>query len=142
MKQPLKEYRCDTCWRWMSIEEAWLEYLKKKNSSEVSEFRICCNRLSCMKHTPTPEGFTCFDNHLTNVAKDHAIYTLFHALDHYEIKDMANFTEVYKRLIVPYYEEARLYFGKVGGDYHYYHFHMPETLKHIVSFYSEDDESG
>jgi len=58
------------------------------------------------------------------------------------VDDVRNWTEVFRRLHVPYYEEARLYFDRARADGHLdgineVALYLPDTLKDIVDAYGE-----
>ena len=59
-----------------------------------------------------------------------------------QVKDMREFFEFFRRVQLPYYEEARLYFGKAKGDGYFsganeIWVYLPSTLKQLIEQYSE-----
>jgi hypothetical protein len=60
-----------------------------------------------------------------------------------EVEDLREWAVIFRRLHLPYYEEARPYLeqaksGVEFGDNNEVSFYLPETLKEIIKFYTEE----
>lgn len=132
---PLKQWICDTCGELIEKpEQGWLEWKYKHGTpGTVSEFRICHQLLSSPEKDSNREG--CYrhagpgrqDNHLHYFVGPDGMISLLAKLDQGRVidpdgksvcgvSDVANWTETFRRLYVPYYEEARQHFDAANGD--------------------------
>lgn len=124
---PLAQWICDTCdGMILSPGEGWLEWLEPTDLQDHS-FRIVHHWTSsprkdsggCYQHQGDPD---CRDAHLHELLGPQGLVYLLSFLDpgpHHEpdyerprIGDMRNFIEVFRRLHIPHYEEARLYWDR------------------------------
>ena len=60
-----------------------------------------------------------------------------------EVEDLREWAVIFRRLHLPYYEEARFYLeqaksGTQFGDNNEVSFYLPETLKEIIEYYNGD----
>ena len=155
---PLKQWICDSCGEIInSAEDGWVEWLSGKETFDSEYgFKIVHNNGS----SPLGKG-GCFhyreeecpsDLPLTHFMGDKGYVLLLSFLDwgpyvkpEYEgprVKDLREFIEFMRRLTVPYYEEARMFFKEAlaDGDLDPSSVDMiydPEDLKRIVEKYGE-----
>ena len=128
MLEPLKQWICDSCSQVIeSPEQGWLEWLWDQDDDRKAHgFKIVHHAM----YSPRKSTRGCYhyddsvrraDDYLNGyVGKDNlpallafldpgeVIASTYHGPD---LKDMREFVEIIRRLHVPYYEEARLYWG-------------------------------
>jgi hypothetical protein len=123
MLKPLSQWICDTCGGVIkSPAEGWVGFLKDKDS-KAHDFRIVHH----VMFSPLSPSGNCYPyNNGANRASmrlkwltgDTGIAYLFHLIDSYGVKevDVREFGEFMRRLVIPYYEEAREYLGHAVED--------------------------
>lgn len=131
---PLKQWICDTFGELIEKPgDGWLEWQHDgKGTFSVSNFRICHHVTASPRRGDDPEG--CYhhrerrlDDHLHHVLGDAGMVRMLSKLDPGPIidpkgksiggvSDLRNWTDTFRRLFIPYYEEARQYFGKAKAD--------------------------
>lgn len=125
MLKPLKQFICDTCGQVIEKpEDGWFEWIQVDHTQPRHSFRIVHHKsASPRKHLE--EG--CYqhgnargrsDDHLHNIL-EHELIHLLYFLDvgpHHDpdakdpgVQNMREFLEIFRRLTIPYYEEARQY---------------------------------
>ena len=112
---PLRQWICDSCGRIIEKpEDGWFEWYSKK--SIHSNFRIVHHHRSCMYDDQNlrKQNILVADLNLTDViGTDGLANSLFRVelseKGVYKIEDLKEFVEILRRLHVPYWEEARLY---------------------------------
>ncbi len=159
--KPLEQFICDKCGEIINKpEEGWIEWISEINNDDykVYGFKIVHHSL----HSPLKRG-GCYhytnhsgrsDSHLNHFLEN-CIIQLLSFLDQgpylspeYKgprVKDMREFVKLTRRLTIPYYEEARLYFGEAESDGVFdganpISFYLPDTLEYIVETYSDNSD--
>lgn len=154
MLEPLNEFICDTCHQLIEDNSEgwfeWLQYYDHEKSRMVNEkFRICHHNKRCTKFFSNPKASSMYLTDLMKVAPYQLISFLdgnISPKDEYkgpEINDMEEYVELAKRLTVPYYEEARLYWGSFlsSGNYNEYDavtVYFPDNLKRIIEEFGDE----
>jgi hypothetical protein len=138
MLLPLKQWICDTCGEIIDgPEQGWFEFLRDENNHNAYGFKIVHHKNyspkrdlnGCYQYINTQHrAFSC-DMHLNQIIGD-PIETryIISLLDPYPIflDERENFVidshtirewvEIYNRLFMPFYEEARMYFDLARKD--------------------------
>lgn len=147
MLEPLKQWICDFCETIInSPEDGWVEWLSGKET-----FNSCFGFKIVHNYGSSPRGKGgCFpyieespsNMHLIHFIGEKGYVYLLSFLDlgpdvipEYKgprVKDIREFIEFMKRLTIPYYEEARLYFNNLEDNSISYH---QEELKKIIKIY-------
>lgn len=152
MIEPLKQFYCDTCGELIeNLKDGWFEWLSSKENGMYLNhgFRICHHKNSCQEYLNNKD---CRDVPMYDFTEELPISKMLGFLyrgayidlsEPYEgirIKDFREYTEVFRRLTIPYYEEARIYFNeaKNNGDIYGMNeiaFLRPEFLKRVIRDY-------
>lgn len=121
--KPLEQFVCDTCHSLIEKpEEGWLEWLD--DDTGVHSFRIVHHKSACRQHS---SDRNVKDNHLNYFVGVDNLPNLYKFLDpgyryNRDLQPVANglhiaeFTELLRRLTIPHYEEARIYFEQAEED--------------------------
>jgi len=160
---PLKQFVCDTCHEIIkSPDEGWLEWLDDKdpnsNRRKAHSFRICHHLLKsplggengCYVNSPEANSSTI---HLDQFLEDRMAHLLgcidigdYHDPDFHQprVADLRQWTELVRRVTIPYYEEARLYWKKAMDDGYFdganeIRIYTQDFLKTLVEEYAEDE---
>ncbi len=153
--QPLKQWICDYCHETIhSPKEGYLEWIEDSNSKYYG-FKIVHHYL----HSPKQETRYrkgCYhydiksDTSLESVVGPEGIVMLLSLIDfgpyHNQdyicpsIKNFREFVEIFRRLHIPYYEEARLYWEKALEDNYFESaneiwIYLPENLENLIKKY-------
>lgn len=157
MLEPLQQFICDTCGQIIQRpEEGWLEWLYDIENQTVEDFRIVHHKMSspldgregCYQHG---DSLNRADDHLHNIQRllipellMHLDIGPYHAPDGptNRVRDMRNYVEVFRRLTIPYYEEARIFWDQAiaNGDFAGYNELTPyieDSLREIIENYSD-----
>lgn len=126
MMIPLKQFICDTCGGVIqNIQVGWMEWLSIDDPKKIlyEKFRICHHENRCMKYANDPEVN---DGHLEDFLDEDGRLDLLSMIDpgpfvkaNFDgpsVVDLRQFMEIYRRLTIPYYEEARQYFNLAKSD--------------------------
>jgi hypothetical protein len=168
MLEPLKQFICDTCHQVInSPEDGWIEWISKfsedKERIESHSFRIVHHHSTSPQATPYNEG--CYqhsrkigrsDSHLHHFLDENYkmanILTFldigpYHDPDYKttEITDMRQYVETVRRITIPHYEEARLYWEHAKEDGYFnganqLWIYGVENLKILIEEYGDKDE--
>lgn len=140
------------------MAEGWIEWLSSVTPHRAHGFRIVHHIAAsplggsegCYHYGDSPDRS---DEHLDQFADDSVVYNLLHWIDdgpHVlpdfdgpSATDLREWAELSKRLLLPYYEEARLYIDQaIGDDFlddpgnpHY--LYSVSVLKRIAERYSQ-----
>ena len=154
MLKPLKEFICDSCSQTIEhIEDGWVEWESRcdetKNKIISKNFRICQHKMKCQKLANHPD---CSDLPLREFTGEKAIVQTISFLDdgpyhvqNYdgpEAENIKEFAEFQRRLLLPYYEEARQYWSEAMndgyfGDSNELSIYLPENLKRMIEHYKD-----
>lgn len=162
----MTQFICDTCGEIINRpEEGWIEWISKsdfeKETREIHSFNIVHHYSSSPLATPHNEG--CYqhsrepgrsDIHLNQFISDNYKMTnILRFLDigpyhnpEYkgtDITDMRQYVETVRRLTIPYYEEARLYWNKALEDGYFQDsneiwIYGVQNLKKLIELYGDE----
>lgn len=121
---PLKQWICDSCGGVIEKpRDGWLEWYTEKDKSLDTGFRIVHHRESCMYNDTTLEqqNRSPLDLGLPHALGSHGLGYLLFKLELsekgvYKLADIKELIEIIRRLHLPYYEEARLYWKDALRD--------------------------
>lgn len=122
--QPLKQWICDTCGETINKpEDGWWEFLQDKDDL-IFGFRIVHHKESCMYDSQKLRRKNLSDGHssLDHVVKPGYFGHMLQWLELSETKKMndhfvmTEFIEIMRRLYLPYWEEARIYWERARKD--------------------------
>ena len=154
---PLKQFVCDTCGEIIkSPEEGWLEWIYDSKTKKAHSFRLCHHVTASPLGRPTgcyqhSGSAGCSDMHLDAILE----HRMAHLLQFIDVGDyhepefkgphasnLREWAEMARRLTIPYYEQARLYWNKAIGDDHFgganeIKVYTEEFLKNLVGEYAE-----
>ncbi len=161
--KPLQEWICDTCGEIIrSPEEGWVEWLRD-DDGRVGDFRIChgpafsplakgqVGSAYCQEYRLSPDVQ---DLSLDRFVGPRGLIEMLSYVDVGErlqenysgprVRDFRNWTETCRRLFLPYYEEARLYWGEATAagfcaDANEIYTYLPETLKELIALYGPQE---
>jgi len=163
MLEPQQQYICDYCGELISsTEEGYVEWLSERNEetgrSEYHGFKIVHHKLfspnkdaggsNLYTHTPGRSDWPLRD--FTGEAKMAHILSLIDVGPYHDpdfggprVRDVREYIEFVRRLTIPYYEEARQYWGKALDDGYFASanevwIYLPENLKELIERYGED----
>jgi hypothetical protein len=157
--RPLEQFVCDTCHEIIKTpKEGWLEWIHDEKGKNHS-FRICHHQL----YSPLRgRGEGCYahgnergrsDNHLDSILENrmaHLLYFIdvgaYHEPDFTEphTRDLREWAELSRRLTIPYYEQARLYWQRAtdGGYFDGANeilIYTENFLQKLIEEYGEDE---
>lgn len=156
MLKPLEQFYCDTCDELIEKpEHGWFEWIKERDDEGNLinyNFRICHHKRDCQELIKHPHVA---DIPLSDFIKERGIIRLLNFIDmgktiindsNYEgpmIKNYREFVEVFRRLTLPYYEEARRYWdiADSNGDHYGVNevaLYVPDRLKKIIEEYADE----
>ena len=153
--KPLTQWICDRCGEVIAKpEDGWVHWRTNRETHKVSNIGIVHH----LTASPKSGELGCYpermesDMHLTAMLGPRGIVDLLSMMDVGEyhdpdarhvggVADVRNWVEVFRRLHVPYYEEARLHFkeARANGDLDGINevaLYLPDTLKQIVEDYA------
>jgi hypothetical protein len=159
MLKPLEQFICDSCGQVIrSKEEGWIEWLGTYDPRKYRAFKIVHHKTAsplrradgCYHYEDDPGRM---DEHLNDFADANVAYNLLFWIDEgphispdFEgpfVTDLREWAELTKRLLLPYYEEARFYINTAiaddfiddPGNPHY--LYSVSVLRQIAEKYSE-----
>lgn len=145
--KPLKQWICDSCGGLIKkSEDGWWEYLHDTKTELVSGFRIVHHREPCMyaEQALRRKNKMVGDMHLDHMLKSGAFGHMLHWLELSETKkideriEITEFTEIMRRLYLPYWEEARQYWEQAYKDgFHDKCGFSEDDLLHIIAEYGK-----
>lgn len=151
MLNPLEQFICDSCGQVMGLDDGCLAWLQGAGQ-KATGFRIVHNRIGC--HYP-PHTQNLSDLPLRNVAGVNGMAQLYALLDigpyhdpHgqcvLQVANIREYMEVLRRLTLPFYEEARLYWNDAQSDGYFdganeVGIYLPSTLENLISRYGRRD---
>lgn len=156
MLEPLKQWICDSCGQVIkSADDGYVEWLVESEESSFSSqygFKIIHSGEECTCYSQ--EDISFIDAPLEFFLRDKGYLNILNFLDigpllmrEYKgprVKNLREFVEFMRRLTVPYYEEARLYFDNLHTDEHFVlddSIYQQENLIKIIQKYGRDLEN-
>ena len=148
MLKPLRQWIYDTCGEVIeSPADGWIGFLKDEDL-KAHDFRIVHHVMFSPRSPsgncyPYNNGANRASLHLKWLTGDTGIAYLLNFIDSHGVKavDIQEFGELMRRLVIPYYEEAREYFGRALGD-GYFHKHTditkssPDDFRKVIEKYT------
>lgn len=123
---PLKEWYCDECGEIIeSPEDGWLEWYQDVENRVFEKadkgFRIV-HRVKCIydSNRMFEDGKSVSDTDLTRFTGSDGLSYLISFVEYNRFENNKEFAEIFKRIHIPYYEEARKYFyiAESEGEFH------------------------
>lgn len=162
MLKPLEQWICDNCGEVIeTVDHGWIEWVRDEER-RAEQFHIVHNRgvsplldkgRDCYFHTEHPRRA---DQHLHYFIGADGLVKLLSLLDigdaiyrdgsrESRVGDVKGYTEILRRLMVPHYEEARLYFAQAREDGMFdganeVFPYVQDTLQEIVRRYRDAEE--
>lgn len=115
--QPLEEWICDVCGDIISnAHDSWLEWQQDVVIKKDTDFRLV--HPTCKKSSKDP-NFILRDLYISRVTGKDGLSKLINILETGSIENIKDFTEIIRRLHLPYYESARQYLeiARNNGEY-------------------------
>ncbi len=144
--KPIQEWICDSCGQTVTPENGYLEWLSP--DSGPHSFNVVHNKQRCFQHD---NHFDRSDNPLDVFLGAKGLQQFLAMLDLGRVLDpvgrhmpgtpeLRSFVDVIRRLHIPYYEEARLYFEAAVSEGYFsdqneVSIFVPETCKAIIERY-------
>jgi hypothetical protein len=153
--EPLKQWICDTCGQVIERPEDGYVQFNRDDDGVIDDFTIVHHLSASPLKNSTKNG--CykydFDNGLEYFLGYDGLVRLHSLLDagkyhqpEYEVSvsNIRKWSETYKRLHLPYYEEARMYFERTKADGYFedaneIYCYKPENLKAMIERYEKLD---
>lgn len=120
--EPLKQWICDTCGELISCPEDGFLEIGHGADGAITDMRIVHH----MKSSPRGNCYKGYSGtiQLNHLIGEHGIVQLLSLLDPGEdfcdyrprVENVRKYAEIFRRLSVPYYEEARLYWDEAKAD--------------------------
>jgi len=123
--KPLKQFICDSCGKLIEKpKDGWWEYLHDRKTELVSGFRIVHYGGPCYYNVQAlgRKNISVGDMHLEHMLRSSGFGNMLHWLELSEKKkiddqfNISEFTEIMRRLYLPYWEEARQYWERAFSD--------------------------
>jgi hypothetical protein len=150
--KPLEQFICDTCGQIInSIDDGYVEWLsyhdETLNERIAKDFRIIHHKTKCFKldhkygqSTLPLKEFTGTTGliHLLKLLDIGPFHEPIYSRP--DIKDFREYTEFFRRLTLPYYEEARQWWSEATSDgylenYNEIPIYFPDNLKRMIEHY-------
>lgn len=147
---PLKQWICDTCGEIIKQpKDGWFEWYSDRKAHLHTGFRIVHHKHPCQYDCEKlrQQNKTDLSECLTDVVGSDGLGSLLNMMalpeniSPYKLADIGEFAEIIRRLHLPYWEEARLYWKEARKD----GFHdgcsvSEDTLLSIITEYGESCE--
>jgi hypothetical protein len=152
MIEPLRQYYCDTCGNLIEKpSDGWVEWLNEEiNGQRINHaFRICHHKTVCRKYF----DYRTADGSLEDFLGVNGLIHLLRFLDpdktiaeNYHgpiLSDIREYIEIFRRLQIPHYEEARQYWdeAEIDGENdgsNEIALYLPDRLIRLIEKYSKD----
>ncbi len=152
MMTPLEQFICDSCGEMIEkTEDGWVEWLLA-DDRKAHSFRIVHHDQKCQYDSRRVHVLA--DDHLTEFLGPDRLANLYRFIDLGQIHDpkgllspmarnLKEYMEIVRRLTIPHYEEARLYWDKAERDGFFeganeIWVYLPNNLKALIREYGED----
>lgn len=161
--KPLEQWICDNCGQLIeNTEHGWLEWLSEQGARQLPYhgFKIVHHAShsprkpygNCYFYDEPPKGQSKMDLPLREFVSSRGIVQLLSFIDvgpHHAksfrgpyVKDLREWTELFRRLMLPYYEEARMHWGKADADGFFNEaneiwIYLPDILKEVIKLYGD-----
>lgn len=140
--KPLQEWYCDKCGDIVNIDRGWVEWINPLDET-VHSFHIVHNDDKCYFHD---REYSRSDLPVTNLLGPDGLQWLLSFLDpkaegdsqRFSRSSLASIQDIFRRLHVPHYEEARRYFRDAtydGSDLRDLQNSAPDELINIIERY-------
>lgn len=154
MLKPLQQWYCDTCGEIIECPKDGYVQFKRNDNQEIEDF-IIVHHKSVSPRKNTQNG--CYqyrsDDSLESFLGDHGKVELLSLLDpgpyhmpnfRLFVTDIRKWKDIFMRLQLPYYEEARRYWNRATsdgyfGDVNEIAIYTPEYLKRMIEYYKRED---
>lgn len=122
---PFEQFICDSCGEMIeSTDDGWVEWISD-DDLKAHSFRIVHRDQKCQYDSYRVRGLS--DDHLTEFLGPNRLANLYRFIDLGPIHDpkglrspkarnLREYMEIVRRLTIPHYEEARLYWDKAKQD--------------------------
>lgn len=155
----LEQFICDYCGGIIEKpEEGWLEWIteydKERGTYIAHGYRIVHHAMFSPRKSGNCYHYAnhlgCSDMYLHQMMNMSRLLSFLDAGPYHEpdykgprVRDLRGFVEIVRRLTIPYYEEARLYWGRALADGFFeganpVWIYLPETLKSLIERYEEE----
>ncbi len=152
MLTPIQQFVCDSCGQLIEKpEDGWFEWLENTKTKAYG-FRIVHHLKSC-QYSGHPSDLS--DTDLVDVLGPNGLPKLYRFIDAGpmhdpkrtyvpEVRDLREFMEILRRLTIPYYEEARLYWNDAKHDNYFdganeVWIYLPKNLKNLIKKYGNEN---
>lgn len=151
---PGKQWICDACGGVIEQPQDGYVQWHRNSNSQIDDFAIV-HHISASPRKHQSNGCYIYnsDSDLSSFLGAHGIVELHALIDagpyhmpQYKpmVTDIRKWSDFYKRLQLPYYEEARLYWNRAisdnyFGDSNEIYIYIPENLKRMIEHYERED---
>lgn len=152
--KPLRQWKCDVCGEIIERPEDGYVQWKRNDDMQIEDFIIVHHKTASPKKN-SRRGCYKYDSDcdLESFLGEKGIVELHALLDPGEyhmpefksfVADLRKWLDFYKRLQLPYYEEARQYWDNAMhdgyfGDSNEIYIYLPENLKRMIEHYEKED---
>lgn len=144
--EPLQEWVCDSCGELVDIKDGWFEWVTDQNTGLASGFRIVHNSRNCFYDSMQlhHQGKSNHDMHIDSYLGASGLVKLLAIAERGNIEDISEWTEIVRRLHIPYYEEAKIHWGSAERDGYFdganeYWSYLPDVCKRLIERYGDDE---
>tara|TARA_R100001377_G_scaffold29436_1_gene16002 strand:- start:355 stop:804 length:450 start_codon:yes stop_codon:yes gene_type:complete len=149
MDKPLSTWYCDVCDKKITNLKKGYVVWDTNKENKVSKFNII-HKKTCdkKKHISSAELQDFYGiegmSYLISKINNGLLLRMNGKKDHCQVSDFDEYMDFFRRMQVPFYEEARRYFENVPYasehvDYVGFHSYLPETLEKIIREYGEKE---
>ncbi|WP_246946157.1 hypothetical protein [Bacillus pinisoli] len=132
--KPLEEWICDVCGDIIKSTNDWLEWETNNITDKDENFRLVHH--TCKRTNDTNTLLK--DLYIHRVLGNNGLAKLLNTLETLNPNNVSDFTEIIRRLHLPYYEEARQFLeeARINGEYFSTEL-TEEDCKYIIDEYSK-----
>lgn len=151
---PMKQWVCDVCGEIIEKPEDGYVQWHRNSNGQIDDFIIVHHLTASSRKNHSGECYKySSDRDLKSFLGEHGVLELHALLDpgpyhmpecNIFVTDIRKWIDFYKRLQLPYYEEARQYWGRAShdgyfGDSNEIAIYLPENLKKMIEHYEKED---